>query len=279
MSDCEDARTIDIGVGLRACHYTYIETEKPTISWFEVLSDNYFCESGPSMDHLEKIRATYPVSLHCVGMSLGSTDPLNLNYLKQLQKLIDRIQPICVSDHLAWCSLQGQYFHELLPLPYTEEALKHVVLRIQQVQDFLQRQVLIENISNYLSYKHSTMKEWEFLEAVCEESDCLVLLDLNNLFVNSKNNGYEATDFLKNFNSKRIAQFHLAGFENRQTHLLDTHSASVHQKVWDLYSIALQNYGSVPTLIEWDNQIPTFPELLQEASYAKALMDQYGIAA
>lgn len=279
MSECHLKPPIDVGVGLRACHYAYIESEKPKISWFEVLSDNYFCESGPSMDHLDKIRASYPVSLHGVGMSLGSTDPLNFNYLSKLKALIKRVNPLSVSDHLCWTSLAGQYFHELLPLPYTEEAVKHTAERIRAAQHYLERQIMIENVSSYLSFKHSTMKEWEFLQAIADEADCLILLDINNIYVSAQNNNFSADEYLKGMNPKRIAQFHLGGFEDKGSHLLDSHGAAIHQPVWELYKSALENFGRIPTIIEWDNQVPNFSELLSEANQAKIFMDKYAIAA
>lgn len=271
--------TLDVGVGLRACHYSYIESEKPKISWFEVLSDNYLCESGPGLDHLDKIRSLYPVSLHGVGMSLGSTDPLDINYLSKLKTLIKRVDPLCVSDHLCWTGLGGQYFHELLPLPYTEEAVQHTAERIRETQHYLGRQIMIENVSSYLAFKHSHLKEWEFLQAVADEADCLILLDINNIYVSAQNNKFSANDYLTALNPKRIAQFHLAGFENKKNHLLDSHSEKVHPPVWELYRLALEKFGRIPTIIEWDTDIPGFTELLKEANQAKFYMDKYAIAA
>lgn len=264
-----------VGLGLRSCHYPYIETESPRVSWFEVLSDNYLHEGGPSLNHLERIRACYPITLHGVGMSLGSTDPLNQSYLKKLKSLISSVQPILVSDHLCWTSLSGRYFHELLPLPYTEEAVLHVAKRIQQVQDFLGQRIMIENVSTYLNFTHSTMSEWEFLQAVTNEADALILLDINNIYVSAYNNNFHPETYLTCLSKARVAQFHLAGFEDHGSHLLDTHGTTIHPPVWELYKKALIHFGSVPTLIEWDNHIPDFPDLLNEANKAQKIMDNH----
>lgn len=264
-----------VGVGLRSCHYPYILENKPDIPWFEVLSDNFFCAGGSSLYHLEKICDTYPVTLHGVGMSLGSADPLNKTYLKKLNDLIHITQPILVSDHLCWTSFGGQHFHELLPLPYNDEAVKHVAGRIQQVQDFLGRQIMIENVSSYLRFVHSTLTEWEFLQAVAEEADCCILLDINNVYVSAYNNHFNPSDYLNALSPKRIRQFHLAGFSDQGTHLLDTHGAPVHEPVWTLFAEALQLFGDLPTVIEWDNNIPDFPRLQQEALQAKNKIETY----
>jgi hypothetical protein len=266
-----------VGVGLRACHYAYIEAEKPDISWFEVVSDNYLSAAGPSFAHLESIRASYPITLHGVGMSLGSTDSLNKNYLKKLKFLIKHIEPMLVSDHLSWTAFDKQHFHELLPLPYTQEAVKHLATRIRQVQDYLERRIMIENLSSYLQFKHSTLTEWEFLQAVAEEADCLILLDINNIYVSSQNNGFNPADYLKALTPSRIAQFHIAGFEDHGTHLLDTHSAPVFAAVWELFVKALEKFGALPTIVEWDNHIPDFLRLQQEATSAQKFVEKYAI--
>ncbi len=264
-----------VGVGLRSCHYPYIKTVNPAIPWFEVLSDNYLCDGGPSLYHLEEIRDAYPISLHGVGMSLGSTTILNQHYLKKLKSLIRSVKPLIVSDHLCWTSLGNQNFHELLPLPYTEEAIEHVANRIQVVQDFLGQRIMIENISSYLSFEHSTLSEWEFLQAVAEKADCLILLDINNIYVTAKNNNFNPYDYLKGLTTDRIAQFHLAGFEDYGSYLLDTHSTSICSEVLDLFAGALKKFGPVPTIIEWDKNIPNFEQLQQEAVMVKKIMEEY----
>lgn len=264
-----------VGLGLRACHYPYIETNHPRVPWFEVLSDNYMGEGGISLFHLDNICKNYPITLHGVGMSLGSTDPLNLTYLKKLKSLIQRTEPLLVSDHLCWTSFAGNYFHELLPLPYTEEAAHYVANRIRQVQEYLGRRIMIENVSTYLNFTHSTLTEWEFLQTVADEADTLILLDINNVYVSAYNNKFNPEEYLKNLSPKRIVQFHIAGFENKETYLLDTHGAAIHQPVWELYKSALQYFGPVATCIERDNNIPDFIELYNEAEIAKNLMETY----
>jgi uncharacterized protein (UPF0276 family) len=265
----------DIGFGLRSCHYAHIEGEKPAVSWFEILTDNYLALNGPSKFHLEKICERYPVTLHGVGMSLGSTDPLNFVYLKKLKSLIEFTQPLMVSDHLCWTSFDGHYFHELLPLPYTDEAVKHTAQRIQQVQEFLGRPIMIENVSNYLRYTHSVLKEWEFLQAVADTADCLILLDVNNIYVSAHNNQFRAEDYIENLAPERVTQFHLAGYTTHENYLLDSHGAAIHAPVWELYKKALKKFGAIATSIEWDNNIPDFSQLQQEADIAKKLMESY----
>jgi uncharacterized protein len=266
------------GIGLRPCHYAYIEKEHPDSNWFEVLSDNYLCEGGASLTHLEKIRSSYPITLHGVGMSLGSTDPINMDYLKKLKSLIKLTEPYLVSDHLCWTSHDGNYFHELLPLPYTEEAIMHVANRIKLTQDYLEQQIMIENVSSYLSFNHSTLTEWNFLQTVAEEADCLILLDINNIYVSSHNNGFNPYTYLTELNTKRVAQFHLAGFEDKGTYLFDSHSAAVHLSVWGLFIQAIKKFGGLPTSIEWDNQIPDFLHLQQEALTAQTFMESYAVS-
>lgn len=263
------------GLGLRSQHYSYVETHKPNIAWFEILSDNYLCLSGPSLTHLEKICASYPITLHGVGMSLGSSDPLNFDYLKKLKSLMQLTKPLIVSDHLCWTALDGKYFHELLPLPYTEEAVKHTAARIQQVQDFLGQQIMIENVSSYLCFKDSVLHEADFLQAVAETADCLILLDVNNVYVSAYNNQFDAEEYLKKLDSKRIAQFHLAGFSAQKNYLLDTHGAPIQLEVWELFQKALQKFGARATCIEWDNNIPEFSKLKIEADKAQQLMEIY----
>lgn len=262
------------GLGLRPCHYSYIEKERPKIPWFEALSDNYLHHHGPGLMHLEKIRNLYPMTFHGVGMSLGSTDPLNLDYLTQLKKLITRFEPTLVSDHLCWISFGGQYFHELLPLPYTTEAVVHSAKRIQQVQDFLERQILIENVSSYLSFEENEMTEWQFLQNVSEESDCLILLDINNIYVSATNNGWNPHEYLDALSTHRIAEFHLAGFLQQENFLLDNHGSSIDNNVWELFQFALKKFGKIPTLIERDNNIPSFEILMAEAEQANRIQSQ-----
>ncbi len=264
---------------MRSCHYPYIEKEQPNIPWFEVLSDNYLCDGGPSLYHLHKIREQYPITLHGVGMSLGSCSPLNKNYLSKLKTLIDSVKPQLISDHLCWTSNNDQHFHELLPLPYTEEAVKHVANRIIEVQDFLENQIMIENVSSYLTFKHSTLSEWEFVQEVANQADCLILLDINNVHVSATNNCFDPLEYLCRLQTDRVAQFHLAGFEEHTAYLLDTHSDFVNEEVLNLFKFALTRFGKIPTLLEWDKQIPTFEKLQHEVAKIQGLMDEQVAAA
>jgi len=263
-----------VGLGLRACHYHDILTSAPDIPWFEILSDNYFCQGGPGRTYLEQVCERYPVAMHSVGLSLGSTDALNQTYLQQLKQLAKLVSPQLISDHCCWISKDKRYYHELLPLPYTEETVKHVARRISQVQDFLETKILIENVSSYLSYTSSDMTEWAFLNAVATEADCYILFDINNVYVSATNHQFSAEDYINAIHPERVKQFHLAGYENHQTYLLDSHSERVHDKVWDLYRLALKRFGQIPTLMEWDNNIPEFSVLLNEANKAQFLMDE-----
>lgn len=263
----------NVGIGLRSCHYQYILENLPAVPWFEILSDNYLSQSGESFYYLSKICEHYPVAMHGVGLSLGSTDPLNKGYLKKLKQLAERIKPAYISDHLCWISVEGQYLHELMPLPYTEEAITHVVERIRQVQDYLGQQILIENVSNYLRYTSSVLSEAEFLSEIANRADCHILLDINNIYVSATNHQFDAMQYLNNIDKVRVKQYHLAGYQDQGTHLLDTHGASIDSAVWELYKIALQKTGKIPTLLEWDNNIPEFPVLMAEAKRAQIIMD------
>ncbi len=261
------------GIALRSLHYQYIFTQKPKVNWFEVLSDNYFCAGGLPLFHLEKIRQDYPVTLHGVGMSLGSTDPLDLDYLTRLKNLAAKVEPDLISDHLSWISVNGHYLNDLIPLVYTEEVMNFVASRILQVQEFLGRQILIENPSPYLTFTDSTMSEWEFIEGLLKKADCYLLLDINNLYVNAINNGIDPINYLDGIPKTRVKQIHLAGYEEKENYLLDTHGYPVHPPVWELYQEALIRFGAVPTLIEWDTDIPSFEVLMTEANKAEKLLD------
>lgn len=258
-----------VGIGLRSQHFSYILQHLPPVPWFEALSDNYINEGGIARYRLQQIRQHYPLVLHGVGLSLGSSDPLDQNYLIKLKKLATELQASYISEHLSWISIDKHYAHQLLPLPYTEEALHHIVNRIIQAQDFLGQRILIENVSSYLTYQHSTLSEWDFLNAVAAQADCYILLDINNIYVSAKNHGFNPLDYLNNINTARVKQFHLAGHEDHGDYLLDTHNAHISTPVWELYASALQHYGAVPTLIEWDAKLPEFPVLQQEAEMAQ----------
>ncbi len=259
------------GVGLRTQHFPRVWEGTARVDWFEAVSENFMIRGGRPLAVLEKAREIAPLVLHGVSLSLGSTDPLNDAYLHDLQTLIHRFEPAWVSDHLCWGSVGGHYAHDLLPLPYTEEALTHVVERVRAVQDRLGRQILLENVSSYLTFSHSTMPEWTFLAEVAERADCGILLDVNNVYVSATNHGFNPAEYLTALPAERIGQIHLAGHSDQGTHLLDTHAGPVSAPVWDLYRLALHRYGRVSTLIEWDERIPEFDELCAEAERARAI--------
>jgi uncharacterized protein (UPF0276 family) len=261
------------GIGLRAEHYEAILTTLPAIPWFEALTENYLGEGGLPLYHLERIRNDYPVALHGVGMSLGSVDPLNLEYLDKLKSLAKRLEPAAISDHLAWVAVGGRYVHDLLPLPYTEEALKHVADRVIQAQDFLGCRLMIENPSSYLCFKDTDMSEAEFLCALTQAADCDLLLDVNNAFVSGTNNGFDPERYIEELPAERITEIHLAGYEEQDGYLFDTHGFRVHPPVWDLFRSTLRRTGPVPTLIEWDTDIPPLKILMAEAATAQRALD------
>ncbi|NOZ11266.1 MAG: DUF692 domain-containing protein [Gammaproteobacteria bacterium] len=266
------------GIGLRAEHYKEVITTRPNIGWLEVHSENYFGQGGKPLYYLELARQNYPVSLHGVGLSIGSSDPLNKTHLDHLNRLIQRIEPGLVSEHLSWSSIDGKYFNDLLPLPYTEEALKHFSDRVHQVQNILQRQILIENPSSYLSYSHSTIAEWDFMNAIVERTDCGILLDVNNVYVSAINHGFDAHHYLQAIDADAVQEIHLAGFTTDtiegQDILIDTHNKPISDEVWALYKAAIKRLGALPSLIEWDSDLPPLEFLLEEASRAQTIMDE-----
>ncbi len=236
-----------------------------------MISENFFARGGRPLAVLEKVRADLPVVMHGVSLSIGSTDPLNAGYLADLKQLAARFQPAWISDHLCWGSHGSRYGHDLWPLPYTVEALNHVVDRVRAVQDILRRQILLENVSSYISFKESTMTEWEFLGEVARRADCGILLDINNIFVSAHNHGFDPYEYLKAVPADRVGQFHLAGHSDKGTHLLDTHDAPVPEAVWELFRSAVRRFGRVSTLVEWDDRIPELDELLAESGKAALL--------
>ncbi len=262
---------IRYGLGLRPAHYDAILATKPTVDWFEIITEDFIDLSGDDFDYLEKICADYPVSLHGVSLSIGSCDPINIDYLQALQKLIRHINPISVSDHFCWTGVNGINTHDLLPLPYTAEAISHLVSRIQYVQDCLKRRLMFENVSSYASFKSSEFSEWEFITEVCQRADCDILLDINNIYVNAFNHGFSAEAYLQNIPRDRVKQFHLAGHKHCKTHIIDTHDAAISPDVWDLYRSAVKLFPNVPLIIERDSEIPPLQELLNELDRAKAI--------
>ena len=259
------------GVGLRTTHFPRVLDGTARVDWFEAISENFMIDGGRPLAVLERARGSCPVVLHGVSLSLGSTDPLSESYLRALRALVDRVAPAWVSDHLCWGSVGGHYAHDLLPLPYTEEALAHVIDRVRIVQDRLGRQILIENVSSYLTFAHSAMPEWEFLAAVAEGADCGLLLDVNNVYVSAVNHGFCAERYVRALPIDRIGQIHLAGHRQQGTYLLDTHDGHVAPAVWDLYRLAVRRCGQVSTLIEWDDRIPEWAVLCAEAERARAV--------
>ena len=260
------------GVGLRARHYREILEQRPRIGWLEVHSENFFGEGGQPLFFLEKIRPHYPLSLHGVGLFLGSTDPLNLDHLDRLKSLIERFEPDFVSEHLCWGSVDGRFLNDLLPLPYTEEALQHFCGQVGRAQEFLGRKLLIENVCNYLKYRHSTISEWDFLAEVSRRTGCGILLDVNNIYVNAVNHNFEAESVFPSIPQDAVQEIHLAGFDDNGECLIDTHGKPVWNEVWDLYRQAVKWFGNVPTLIEWDTDVPELPILLAEAEKADAIL-------
>jgi len=264
---------LGFGVGLRPAHYTHVLESHPPVDWFEVISENFMVAGGRPLHTLERVRARYPIVLHGVSLSIGSTDPLSRDYLRRLADLARRIEPAWISDHLCWTGVGGHNAHDLLPLPYTEEALAHVVNRVRQVQDCLGRHILLENASTYLEFQHSVLPEWEFLSAVAERADCGILLDVNNIFVSAFNHGFSAEAYVRAVPKERVHQFHLAGYSDKGRFLHDTHDHRVADAVWNLYALAVQRFGKISTLIEWDDRIPPFTDLHAEARRAQRITE------
>lgn len=252
------------GLGLRPEHYKTILDTKPKVDWFEILSENYMIEGGRALYYLDLFAERYPLVMHGVSMSIGSTDPINTNYLKKLKKLADRISPKWISDHLCWGTQGGHNVHDLMPLPYTKEAIDHLVGRIKQVQDFLGRQILLENVSSYVTYKQSEMTEWEFFAAVAKEADCLMLLDINNVYVSAVNHDFDPMEYVSSLDSKRIWQLHMAGYTDNKTHIIDTHDNEISDPVWDLYKKFVDKFGEVSAMIERDDNMPPFEDTMAE---------------
>lgn len=269
---------LGVGLGLRPSHYDHVLSRRPAVSWFEAISENYMglrggSSGGRPLEMLEEVRGRYPVTLHGVSLNVGSADPLNRDYLKRLKRLVRVIEPAMVSDHLCWTGVDGRNLHDLLPLPYTEAVIEHVAARLRHVQEFLGRRILIENVSSYLTYRHSEMTEWEFLTEVASRADCGILLDVNNIHVSAVNHGFDALDYVNAVPTARVGEMHLAGYSDEGGFLIDTHDHPVSDPVWDLYATAIRRFGRAPTLIEWDGKIPAFERLQQEAARAAEVRD------
>jgi len=260
-------------MGLRSPHLSHVLENQPPVPWFEVMADNYLNQGEIPHRALEKVRAKYPVTFHCLGMNLGSTDPLNDSYFKRLSELIQRYEPQWISDHLCWVGAKGLQSHDLLPLPYTAEAVTHAASRIAQAQDKLGRQMLIENLSGYLRFNESQMTEWEFVKAVVEKADCNLLLDINNIYVNSENLRFDPYTYIDAMPVDRVKEMHLAGHLRTEGILVDNHGSAVCDEVWDLYKYASARFPQVATLMEWDLNIPDFEVVWGEAKKAQAVMN------
>ncbi len=265
-------RELGFGLGLRTVHFAHILARHPRVDWFEAVTENFLDTEGRPLTVLEQVAERYPVALHGVSLSIGTTDPLDRGFLRKIRALADRVDPLWVSDHLCWSSVGGQHLHDLLPLPYTEECLRHVVRRVGQVQDALGRRIALENPSSYLVFAHSTIPEQEFLARVAEEADCALLLDVNNVYVSSVNHGFDPYAYVDAIPPERVAYFHLAGHTRYSTHILDSHTGRVADPVLDLYCHARDRVGRDSTLLEWDEAIPEFPVVARELARAKSIL-------
>ena len=265
------AATVDFGLGLRPEHYEEIVATPGRVTWFEALSENYMVPGGKPLYWLDRLRRDYPMALHGVSLSIGSIDPLNESYLDDLKALAERVEPMWISDHLCFTGLRGLNMHDLLPLPYTEEALDHVAERVKRVQDRLARRLVLENVSSYVTYAASELSEWDFIAELSRRADCDILLDVNNVYVSAFNHGFDAGAFLRALPRERVRQFHLAGHTHKGSHIIDTHDHRIVPDVWSLYAEAVRLFPGVPTMIERDADIPPYAELLAELDVARGI--------
>jgi uncharacterized protein (UPF0276 family) len=264
---------LGLGLGLRSQHFEHILEKNPAVDWFEVISENFMDSFGRPRHILKQIAERYPVVMHGVSMSIGSTDPLNFDYLKNLKRLADEVQPAWISDHLCWTGVLTTNSHDLLPLPLNEESLKHVCDRVKQVQDYLERPLIIENPSTYASFKNSTITEWDFLKIMTEVTGCGLLLDVNNVYVSSFNNDFDPVEYIKGIPHDKVVQMHLAGHQNCGKYIIDTHDREVTHQVWKLFQLAYQLASEASVLLEWDGNIPSFDVYHSELLKSKKYMD------
>jgi uncharacterized protein (UPF0276 family) len=277
---CDKPVPASAGIGLRSLHYQQVIDTKPDIAWLEVHSENFFADGGMAMFVLEKVQENYPLSLHGVGLSLGSAK-LDTTHLAKVKRLVDRCNPCLVSEHISWSEVGGVFLNDLLPMPYTKESLQTIISNIGQMQDYLQRQILVENPSTYLEFIHADMSEYEFINEVIKQSGCGLLLDINNIYVSGCNNNFDPVSYINNYinniNINSVQEIHLAGYGEKKiadkTILIDTHGDRVSPMVWDLYKLAIERFGKIPTLIEWDTNVPELEVLMAEAAKAQAIMD------
>lgn len=260
---------LGFGLGLRPVYYQDVIERAPRVDWFEVISENFMAPGGRPLAIIERIRSAFPIVMHSVSMSIASTAPLDFEHLSGLKTLADRCQPEWISDHLCWTGVHGVNLHDLLPIPYTLEALDHVVERIKRVQDFLGRRIAIENVSSYVTFAELEMDEWTFIREMAERADCWLLLDVNNVFVSGFNHGFDPVSYIEAIPVDRVVQLHLAGHSEAQTHKIDTHDQPICDEVWALYDVACRRFGSVSTMIERDDNFPPFDELLAELDRAR----------
>ncbi|WP_115221946.1 DUF692 domain-containing protein [Legionella donaldsonii] len=268
---------LGFGLGLRPEHYEEILQQKPSLDWLEIITENYLIPGGKPLYYLDKIRQDYPLVMHGVSLSLGSTDPLDKTYLKEVKLLAERIEPVWISDHLCWTGIHGLNMHDLLPLPYTEEAINHLASRIIEIQDYLGRQILIENVSSYLTFLQSDLTEWEFITEISNRADCYILCDVNNIYVSSVNHHFNALEYINGIPPRRVAQIHLAGHSDHGDYIIDTHDAPIVKPVWDLYAKAIERLGPVSTMIERDDNIPPLSDLLVELNQARNIANNLSI--
>jgi len=263
---------LGLGVGLRTVHFTHILNEQPEVDWFEIISENFMDSQGRPRHVLEQIAERYRVVMHGVSLSIGSTDPLDFDYLTKLRRLAHHVNALWISDHLCWTGVAGLNAHDLLPIPLNEATLAHVAARVRTVQDFLERPLVLENPSTYVGFAGSTMTEWEFLTRMAEATGCGLLLDVNNVFVSSVNHDFDPVEYIRNVPHRRVVQFHLAGHTDCGTHRIDTHDNHVIDPVWELYRLAHELTGGASTLLEWDARIPEFPVVHAEVLKARQYM-------
>jgi uncharacterized protein len=263
--------SLGFGLGLRVEHYDSVLADRPPVDWLEVLTENYLVPGGKPLDYLMRIRERYPVAMHGVSLSIGSSAPLDREYLRQVAALAARVQPEWISDHLCWTGVAGRNTHDLLPLPYTEAAVEHVAARVREVQEVLGRRILLENVSSYVTFRDSALTEWQFLARIAERADCLILLDVNNIYVSAVNHEFDPFEYLNGVPAGRVQQIHLAGHEDHGSYLVDTHDHPICDPVWELYAAALRHCGPVSTMIERDDHIPPLEELCAELAQARSV--------
>lgn len=267
-------QNLGLGVGLRTVHIPYILKNLPPVDWFEILTENFLDSEGKPKHNLKSIAKHYPIVIHGVSLSIGSTNPIDFKYLQKVKELAKEVNAKWISDHLCWTGILGVNTHDLLPIPYTEEALAHVIGRIKKVQDFLGRPLILENPTRYVSFTNSSMSESEFITRMANQTGCGLLIDLENMFISSSNLNYDPVEFLKSLPHEHIVQFHLAGHTKSETYMVDTHSNSVSDESWELYRVACELTGGASTLLEWDENIPPFPVLHAEILKAKKYMSK-----